>query len=395
MHNRQFDDLTRRVGGLTVPALSRRGLLRLLGGAALIGAFGDASAARQTNGERKRKGKDKNNDKKGKGKDNKRCKEDGKKCKQSKDCCDSKCEDNRCGGSSGKCNTKVKLNTRWGEFGSGDGKFRTPWGVAVDKNGDVYVADTGNSRIQVFSAGGSFIRKWGNQGSGSSQFQEPHGLGVNLESGSKLRVTIADLAMNNIDRRLRRFGTSGGNVEELGRNGLNNPYGVAIDASNNIWVVDSSSTGKVYLFDRGGDFVTSWTPSGNGELSSPQGIAVFEDKDDRTYVYISSTGNNRVHRYEYTGDGSKGLKFIKAAGSGGGGSNNFSGPAGLAVDKCGNLYVADRINNRIQQLDKNLNFKSRITSSFDRPTDVAISPNGKSLYVADSQNDRIQRFDLT
>jgi DNA-binding beta-propeller fold protein YncE len=387
--DRQFDDLTRRVGGLSEAALARRGLLRFLGGAALIGAFGSSATAQDAADERKnKKGK-------GNGKNDKRCKKDGQKCKQSQDCCDSKCEDNRCGGSNDKCGTKVTLNTRWGEFGSGDGKFRTPWGVAADKNGDVYVADTSNSRIQVFSAGGSFIRKWGNQGNGSNKFQEPRGIGVNIESGSKLRVYIADPLQSDRDLRFRSFGTSGGNVEELGESGLNSPYGVAVDASNNFWVVDSSSTGKVFLFDRSGDFVTSWTPSGIGELSSPQGIAVFEDKDDRTYVYISSTGNNRVHRYEYTGNGSNGLKFLESAGSGGSGSTNFSSPAGLAVDKCGNVWVADRINNRIQQLDKSLNFKSRITSSFDRPTDVAISPNGKSLYVADSQNDRIQRFDLS
>jgi tripartite motif-containing protein 71 len=387
--DRHFDDLSRRVGELTEPSLPRRGLLRLLGGAALAGAFGLANDGEDATARRPRKRK-KNKDK------NKGCKKDGKKCKRNKDCCNNlKCKNDRCGGKSSKCGTKAKLNKRWGEFGSGDGEFRTPWGVAVDKDGDVYVADTNNSRIQVFTASGSFIRKWGTQGNGSSQFQEPHGIGVNVASGSKLRVNVADLQMSNIDRRLRSFNPSGGNVEELGRSGLNNPFGVAIDKSNNVWVVDSSSTGKVYLFDRNGDFVTSWTPSGSGQLSSPQGIGVYKDSDDRTYVYVSSTGNNRVYRFEYTGNGSNGLKFIKSAGSSGSGSNNFSSPAGLTVDSCGNVWVADRINNRIQQLDKTLNFKSSFTSSFNRPTDVAISPNGKSLYVADSQNDRIQRFDLS
>jgi DNA-binding beta-propeller fold protein YncE len=391
MDDRHFDDLSRRVGELTDPTLPRRGLLCLLGGATLAGALGilgeNGIAAQNGASSEKKSCK-----KEGKKCNKKKCRKKGKKC-----CCNNlKCQNNRCGGKSSKCGTKVKLNRRWGEFGSGDGEFRTPWGVAVDKNGDVYVADTNNSRIQVFTAGGSFIRKWGSQGNGSSQFQEPRGIGVNVASGSKLRVLVTDLAMNNIDRRFRSFNPSGGNVDELGRSGLNSPFGVAIDSNNNnVWVVDSSSTGKVFLFDRNGDFITSWTPSGSGELSSPQGIGVFKDNDNRTYVYVSSTGNNRVYRFEYTGNSSNGLKFIKSAGSGGSGSNNFNSPAGLAVDKCGNVWVADRINNRIQQLDKTLNFKSSFTSSFNRPTDVAISPNGKSLYVADSQNDRIQRFDLS
>lgn len=388
VEERRFDDLSRCVGELTSP-LPRRGLVRLLGGATLAGALGlaaGADARQDTSGERKKK--------KGKNGTKKQCKADGKKCKKSKDCCDSKCQDGRCGESSSKCGTRVRFNTRWGTRGSGDNQFRTPWGIATDRNGNVYVTDSGNSRIQVFGAGGSFIREWGSRGSGTGNFQEPRGIGVNVESGSKFRVFVADPDNSNSSRRLRKFSTSGAFLESMERSGLSRPRGVAIDADNNVWVVDRSSTGKIFLFDRSGNFITSWTPSGSGELSSPEGIAVFEDRDNRTYVYVTSTGNNRVFRYEYTGNNSSGLKFIKSAGSQGSGSSSFNNPAGVAVDKCGNVWVADRLNDRLQQLDKNLTFKSRVTASFSRPSDVAISPNGKSLYVVDSDNDLIQRFDL-
>ena len=122
--------------------------------------------------------------------------------------------------------------------------------------------------------------------------------------------------------------------------------------------------------------------------------AVYDDRDRSTFVYVSDRSNNRVLKYEFTGTSSSGLEFITSAGSQGGGSNSFNGPMGLAVDSCGNVWVADRVNNRIQQLDRDLNFRSRFTSSFDRPTGVAVSPNGKFLYVADSANDQIQKFDL-
>lgn len=65
------------------------------------------------------------------------------------------------------------------------------------------------------------------------------------------------------------------------------------------------------------------------------------------------------------------------------------------ADECGNLWVADRFNNRIQQLDKNLTFESRFTSSFVEPTGVALSPNGNSLYVVSSINDRVKKFTLS
>ena len=62
--------------------------------------------------------------------------------------------------------------------GSGDGQVDSPRGVAVRADGTVYVADTGNSRIQVFDAGGAFLGTWGDHGSGAGQFRLPVGVAV-------------------------------------------------------------------------------------------------------------------------------------------------------------------------------------------------------------------------
>lgn len=389
MDDRQFDSLSRRIAALTEPALQRRGLLR---GLTLAGIGGALSLAALTDGEAKRKNKNKKN-KKNK---NKKCKADGKKCKKSKDCCDSRCENKRCGGSSGRCGTNVSANQSWGSTGSGDGQFRSPWGVATDRNGDVYVTDTGNSRVQVFNSGGGFIRRFGSQGNGVDRFQEPRGIGVNQESNnnnnSGLRAFISDPAQNNLSFRLRKFRTDGTDLASLGQNGLGNPRGVAIDANNNVWVVDGSS-GQIFLFDRSGNLRTNWSPSGGGSLTAAEGIAVYEDSRS-TFVYVSDRSKNQVLKYEYTGDSASGLTFITSAGSQGGGSNSFNEPIGIAADGCGNIWVADRINNRVQQLDKNLSFRSRFSASLNRPTGVAVSANGNFLYVVDSSNDRIQQFDL-
>lgn len=377
VNERLFDNLTRRVGDSTSPTIPRRGLVGLLGGSALAGVAGlgflteDAEA-------RKNKDKDKN-----KG----QCKADGKKCKKSKDCCDSKCRDGRCGS---RCPTRVSFTTRWGSFGTGNSQFKNPWDIAISRDGEVFVTDTDNRRIQVFDESGSFIRKWGSAGNGSEQFQEPHGVGVNLDNG-RTRVIVSDPVMNSDSRRLRRFSTTGSLISEMGRSQMPNPRGIAIDNNNRIWVVDSSSTGRVFLFDSDGSYNNSWTPSGNGSLSSPNGIAVFKD-GSQTYVYVTNTGNNKVVKYEYTGGN---LNFVQAAGSQGGGSSSFNGPAGIGADSCGNLWVADRNNNRIQILDKELNFKSRFTASFDRPTGVAFGTNMKQLFVVDSANAQVQKFSLS
>ena len=123
---------------------------------------------------------------------------------------------------------------------------------------------------------------------------------------------------------------------------------------------------------------------------SYKGIAVYKD-GTTTSVYVTNAGTNKVFKFEYT-DGN--LDFVKSAGSQGSGSSSFNGPAGIAADSCGNLWVADRNNNRIQILDKDLSFKSRFTASFDRPTGVAFGPNTTQLFVVDSANAQVQKFSL-
>lgn len=70
------------------------------------------------------------------------------------------------------------LSGTWGSAGSGNGQFSAPRGIAVGATGRVFVADTGNNRIQVFESDGTFVRKWGSTGSGDSQFSSPKALDV-------------------------------------------------------------------------------------------------------------------------------------------------------------------------------------------------------------------------
>ncbi len=67
---------------------------------------------------------------------------------------------------------------QWGSSGSGDGQFRGMHGIEVDAEGNVYVADTGNNRIQKFTSDGILLIKWGSSGTAPGQFNHPHGIGI-------------------------------------------------------------------------------------------------------------------------------------------------------------------------------------------------------------------------
>ena len=90
----------------------------------------------------------------------------------------------------------IEFVTKWGTLGSGDGQFNGPAGIAVDSNGNIYVADGNNNRIQMFSSDGTFITQWGSYGSGDGQFMQPTSITVD----SSNNIYVVDKNNNRIQK---------------------------------------------------------------------------------------------------------------------------------------------------------------------------------------------------
>ncbi len=299
--------------------------------------------------------------------------------------------------------------------------FNFPTNVATDVVGNVYVADFTNNMIRKISPSGVVTTVAGSTTSGSADgigtaasFNGPYGLAVDTLGN----IFVAD-AYNNKIRKITSAGvvsTFAGNLISGSTNGngtaasFNNPGGLAIDDNGNLYVADRdnhmirkiSSTGLVTTLAGN---TTLGSANGTGTAASfnqPHAVAV----DSLGNVYVADRGNNKIRKITATG------LVTTVAGSGVFGNANgsttaasFYYPSGIAVDDSGYLYVADYINNTIRKID-NTGFVSTyagfptasgsnngVASSarFYYPSGVTVSATG-ILYVADQGNNMIRKI---
>jgi aldose sugar dehydrogenase len=174
----------------------------------------------------------------------------------------------------------------WSEFGRGVGQLSGPTDIAVDSSsGNVYVADTDNNRIQVFSSNGTFISKWGEYGGGNGTLRFPEGIAVDSSSGN---VYVADTDNN----RIQVFSSNGTFISKwggssIGKERLRFPEGIAVD----------SSSGNVYVADTANNRISAFTSR------SPITNVAFSGEEGEIY------GNDTRIKIETIYDG---LKFPTA-----------------------------------------------------------------------------------
>jgi len=223
----------------------------------------------------------------------------------------------------------------WGTFGSRDGQFNGPAGIAVDGSGFVYVADELN-RIQKFAPDGTFLTKWGTEGSGDGQFRGSNGLALDGFGN----VYVADC----YNYRIQKFTSDGRFLAKWGARGygdgqFDGAAGIAVDGRGNVYVADVENR-HIQKFTSDGTFLTKWGTEGSeqGQFIYPQGVGV----DDLGNVYVADVGSIK----KFTSEGT----FLAECGEHGSRLGQVDYPLGVAVDSWGNIYIADTENDRVQKL---------------------------------------------
>lgn len=149
-----------------------------------------------------------------------------------------------------KLDSDGKFVTAWGTKGEGSGEFDTPHGIAVDGEGRVYIADRGNSRVQIFDADGTFHSEWK-----SEEIGRPWGVDVNSD-GNVLVADGGDLTNTAFDRNGAVLMTPEGEIlERWGSYGSQDgqfywAHDIAAGADGSVYVVDVNAGMRVQKFVR-------------------------------------------------------------------------------------------------------------------------------------------------
>jgi len=324
-----------------------------------------------------------------------------------------------------------------GEWGNADGignaaRFWSPYGVAVDGAGHVYVADTGNSAIRKITPGGAVTTLagpavWGSgHGSGSSaEVFRPYGVAVDgvghvYVAGSR-NQTIRKITPGGAVTTLAGAAWISGSTDGIGSAArFLNPSGVAVDSAGHLYVADTGNQNIRKITPGGAVTTLAGVARNSGSDDGPGSAARFHDPygvalDSVGNVYVADTGNSTIRKITPGGVVTTlaGTAMRSGFDERPGSAALFWNPSGVAVDSAGHLYVADTGNHNIRTItpggavttvagawywspSQNIgNFGSKddtgIEAQFNSPSGVAVDSAG-NVYVADSHNHNIRKI---
>jgi len=272
---------------------------------------------------------------------------------------------------------------QWGSFGQIDGgHFFQLEGLSVDDEGNVYVTDSGNARVQKFTSDGQFLNTWGVSGTDNGEFKKPTGIATYENN-----VYVVDSEQSKI----QVFDSTGKFLQSWGKFGSDQgeffyPQGISISNDGVVYVADTKNH-RIQQFTTDGEFLSSFGifGPGDGKLRTPVDVALGEN-----YVYVSDPGNSKIEKYTYEGISVRSFDY------------NFGGshvqPYGLTVDTDGNIYFTDLYKHRIVKIDPEgttLKIFGSVGSDkgkFIAPKDIVLDDKGY-LFVTEYGNNRIQKFE--
>lgn len=285
----------------------------------------------------------------------------------------------------------MEFVTMWGAQGSDPGEFNFPTGIALSPNGEVYVSDGGNHRIQRFSSDGNLISTIGGLGSGPGFFNRPDDLKISPTNGD---LYIADT--NN--HRVQRLASDGTFVLAWGSFGTNPgqfaaPWGIHVDSQGDVFVISRDQT-RVQKFTETGVFLMQWgiPGTGFGQFQKPRAVATDGDGN----IYVSDVTRHDIQKFSPFAD------YILQWGSPGSEPGQFLHPYSITFSR-DHLVIVDWLEHphggRLTSFTQTGTISEVLvagiqgTGPLEFNTIYAVAHNGTGTwYVAEWGNHRVQKL---
>jgi sugar lactone lactonase YvrE len=281
-----------------------------------------------------------------------------------------------------------------------------PSGIVRDASGNLYVCDRDNHRIvKITPAGvGSVFAGSGTSGftngtGSAAQFNQPYAITIdaagNFYVGDRINHAIRKITSAGVVTTIAGNGIAGNSNGTGSAASFNEPLGVSVDVSGNVYVADYINSLLRKITPAG--VVTTLTP-----ITNIFGVTV----DAAGNIYCAQYGNHVVSKYSSTGVYTifAGQGGIGGTADGTGAAATFNFPAGITIDAIGNLYVTETTNNRIRKINAG-GVVSTIAGNtagfvdgtgnaalFDAPIAVSGDFTNNTLYIADFNNNKIRKI---
>ncbi len=256
----------------------------------------------------------------------------------------------------------------------------TPFGLAVDPGGRMWVSDPENDRLFLYSSEGELVQPVGRRGVGTGELQQPRDLAVDPDGN----VYVADSG----NQRIQIFSPQGKSLGGFGEKGteagqFRSPQFLAISRDGVVAVVDKESP-RIQLYSKDGVFLHSIETG-----ASIDGIAI----DAAGHLYCSHTKLKLVEQWSAAG------QLLRTYAGAEAGVKPFSKPQQMAISGTGLLYVADSGANQFRELDS----LGHTLGSFGRSGSGegqfrsldGLAVAGDMLYLSDAKNHRLSIFSLS
>jgi DNA-binding beta-propeller fold protein YncE len=281
----------------------------------------------------------------------------------------------------------------WQTTGGPDLPLGDPFKIAIDPAGNLWVPDGLHSRFQIFAPDGTFLEAWGTEGSEDGQFDFPlsgYGYGtVVWDADGNFYVTDSG------NYRIQKFGPDRTFITAWGSQGQDDGQFIglndlALDQQGRLFATDHERD-DIQVFDTDGHFLAVWGAPGmkEGQFMNPGGLAV----DAGGNLYVSEFLNHRVQKLAPDGT------VLGIWGAFGRDEGEFNNPTDVTLDADGRVFVTDWANHRVQVFDTDGQFLTAWgepgsdAGQFNGPIGVALDGNG-SIYVSEDGGDRVQKFRL-